>query len=274
MIYLALALLAAEQPANGEGNELTAAEIAQTKMARYIHPNEFLAGRGEMPRIEYKPPLKIGDVELLDGRSFADLTVMSETGIFITVRHAKGMAKIEKATLPERLRELFPESADWARLERESIEAGKRVYSILVRKNEARELEQANIRAEVAFDAERRAQAKLELRDVESGITFHKVEYEIRGQPHVAHITFESASGTKQEHIKPNMGWKYSWTANADDFAYLSLQLERFPGPTTITLRIDGRVVKQAQVKQPHNIATVSGAVGRLAKLGNDLALP
>ncbi len=84
------------------------------------------------------------------------------------------------------------------------------------------------------------------------------VEYEVRGVPQMAHVAYEGSNGGRQEDVIPSKVWKYKWTATSGDFAYLSLQLNRFAGETTVKISVDGRLIKTNTTKDTYSICDVS----------------
>jgi len=47
-------------------------------------------------------------IQLADGRSFAEAKIVSQTGGRVVIRHAEGLASVEKSALPESLRQQYP----------------------------------------------------------------------------------------------------------------------------------------------------------------------
>ena len=47
-------------------------------------------------------------IQLADGRSFAEAKIISQTGRRVVIRHAEGLASVEKSALPEPLRQQYP----------------------------------------------------------------------------------------------------------------------------------------------------------------------
>lgn len=43
-------------------------------------------------------------IQLADGRSFAEAKIVSQTGGRVVIRHAEGLASVDKSALPESLR--------------------------------------------------------------------------------------------------------------------------------------------------------------------------
>lgn len=70
-------------------------------------------------RAQEAAPVKLGDVTLTDGRAYKAVVFVSESPMRITVRHAGGLAQLEKKKLPEPLRAQYP--ADEAAAERQRI---------------------------------------------------------------------------------------------------------------------------------------------------------
>jgi hypothetical protein len=59
-------------------------------------------------------PLQVGTLVLLNGVKYTDAVVTAESPLHVTVRHASGVAQIEKGKLPDELYQRFPPDEDTA----------------------------------------------------------------------------------------------------------------------------------------------------------------
>lgn len=62
---------------------------------------------------------QIDTVTLTNGRSYKDVQIVSQTALYVTVRHSGGVSQIEKSFLPEPLRTQYPANASAAKAEAE-----------------------------------------------------------------------------------------------------------------------------------------------------------
>ena len=69
-------------------------------------------------------PVVLGDLQLTNGRTYKAASVVSDSPIRLTIRHAGGLAQIEKRHLPAELQARFP--ADTAAHEKAEREAAER----------------------------------------------------------------------------------------------------------------------------------------------------
>lgn len=68
-------------------------------------------------------PAELGDVTLVDGRTFRAVVVLSQTSSAINVRHGGGLTKIEKRQLPPEILARFPISEEMAVREQQQAQA-------------------------------------------------------------------------------------------------------------------------------------------------------
>jgi hypothetical protein len=85
--------------------------------------------------------VKLGDITLTDGRLYKATALVSETSTHITVRHEGGIAKLEKAKLPEAMRTQYP--VDQAAADREKADEETRKAKIEADRRKLREYEQS-----------------------------------------------------------------------------------------------------------------------------------
>jgi len=96
------------------------------------------------------------DLKLSDGRILKDYRVTAQTPTRVTVRHAGGMATIEKKLLPSELLKEYPIDAEAAAKEAAEIERGKAAYAEQARAaEEKRAAEHAAFLAAVAKKREK-----------------------------------------------------------------------------------------------------------------------
>ena len=122
-------------------------------------------------------PLAVERLELPDGRVFEQVRILSESALFVTLRHAGGMAQVEKALLPPDLQDKYPEDLKAAERDRARTEAersrredqqAKRTRARVKQRVERAAAQQGNAEAERArsardeADAYRLAQRELE----------------------------------------------------------------------------------------------------------------
>jgi hypothetical protein len=94
-------------------------------------------------------PVAAADLELSDGRIFKDFRIISQTHSTVMVRHARGMAKVDKALLPPSLQDRYPIDREAAASEEEKAQAARAKKQAAEDKAAAAEAKRiADIRAE------------------------------------------------------------------------------------------------------------------------------
>jgi hypothetical protein len=100
------------------------------------------------------PPVKLGDITLTDGRLYKGAAFVSETPTHITVRYEGGIAKLDKAKLPEAMQARYP--VDQAAAAREKAEEETRKAMIEADRRKLRAYEQAQA-AKIAREQQKAA---------------------------------------------------------------------------------------------------------------------
>ncbi len=118
--------------------------------------------------------LSAADLTLRDGRTLRDYSILSQSPGTVTVRHAAGLAKIDKAQLPPELAAQYPADPDAIAAERRANERARAEHAAQVAA--AREAQRAQYEAEQKARAERRAAQAAK-------IAAHNAEIEARSRP-------------------------------------------------------------------------------------------
>lgn len=118
--------------------------------------------------------LSAADLTLRDGRTLSDYRILSQSAGTVTVRHAAGLAKIDKAALPPELAAQYPADAAAVAAELEANERARAEHAAQVAA--AREAQRAQYEAEQQARAERRAAQAAK-------IAAHNAEIEARSRP-------------------------------------------------------------------------------------------
>ena len=118
--------------------------------------------------------LTAADLTLRDGRTLRDYRILSQSAGTVTVRHAAGLAKIDKAQLPPELAAQYPADPDAIAAERRANERARAEHAAQVAA--AREAQR------VQYEAEQRARAERRAAQV-AKVAAHNAEVEARSRP-------------------------------------------------------------------------------------------
>lgn len=118
--------------------------------------------------------LSAADLTLRDGRTLSDYRILSQSPGTVTVRHAEGLAKVDKAQLPPELAAQYPADPDAVAAEQQANERARAEHAAQVAA--AREARRVQYEAEQKARAERRAAQAAK-------IAAHNAEIEARSRP-------------------------------------------------------------------------------------------
>lgn len=121
--------------------------------------------------------LSAADLTLRDGRTLRDYRILSQSPGTLTVRHAGGLAKIDKAQLPPELAALYPVDPAAVAAERQANERARAAHAQQVAA--AREAQRVQYEADQQARAERRAAQA-------AAVAAHNAEVEARSLPRTA----------------------------------------------------------------------------------------
>ena len=118
--------------------------------------------------------LSAADLALRDGRTLRDYRILSQSPGTVTVRHAAGLAKVDKAQLPPELAAQYPVDPAAVASERQANERARAEHAAQVAA--AREAQRVQYEAEQRARAERRAAFAAK-------VAAHNAEVEARSRP-------------------------------------------------------------------------------------------
>lgn len=84
------------------------------------------------------------------------------------------------------------------------------------------------------------------------------VEYLIEGSAYSANLTLRNESGGTEQ-IAVQLPWKKSFTAKRGSFVYISAQNNSVVGNISVSIKLNGAVVKASQSSAEYGIASASG---------------